>query len=349
MSDPLPQADARRKELIAGTDASGRLDAWLAHALEGDISRNRIKDLILAGAVAVNGTPVREPRRKVVPGDRVDVQIPEPADATPRPQAIALDILYEDDDLVVLCKPAGLVVHPGAGNMSGTLVNALLHHCGPSLSGIGGVRRPGIVHRLDKETSGVMVVAKNDRAHRHLAAQFADHGRSGALQRAYLACVWGQPEPLKGIIDAPLGRAASDRTKRSVTRPGAPDARRAVTHYRVRTRYGTTRGRNPVAALVECRLETGRTHQIRVHMAHIGHPLIGDPDYGAGFRTKANALPVETKAALTGFRRQALHAFLLEFEHPRTGRPLRFEAPPPDDMAALLAALEALPDGPISC
>ena len=307
------------------------------------MSRSRIKDLIVSGAVTVNGNIVDEAKHKIAPGDRVELMLPEPAEATPRPEDIALDILHEDDDLIVLDKPSGLVVHPGAGNPSGTLVNGLLYHCGSSLSGIGGVRRPGIVHRLDKETSGVMVAAKNDRAHRHLAAQFADHGRSGTLKRAYFACVWGEPEPLKGKIDAPLGRAVSDRTKRSVKQADSPDARRAVTHYRVSARYGMPDTGQAAASLVECRLETGRTHQIRVHMAHIGHPLIGDPDYGAAFKTKANALPEETKAVIDGFRRQALHAFLLEFEHPRSGRPMHFEAPPPKDMRKLISVLEALP------
>jgi 23S rRNA pseudouridine1911/1915/1917 synthase len=341
MSEPFTQADDDRKELTADEDASGRLDAWLAGVLTGQISRSRIKDLIVSGAVNLNGVTVREAKRRVTPGDRVELVIPEPVDATPQAEDIPLTILHEDDDLVVLSKPAGLVVHPGAGNWSGTLVNALLHHCGTSLSGIGGVRRPGIVHRLDKDTSGVMVVAKNDLAHGHLAGQFADHGRSGPLQRAYLALVWGQLEPSKGKIDAPLGRAGSDRTRRAVKRPGASDSRHAVTHYTVRSLYGQSG--NADASLVECRLETGRTHQIRVHLAHIGHPLVGDADYGSAFKTKVNTLPADSRAIVSGFERQALHAYLLQFEHPRTHQSMRFEAPLPADMKALLAAFEDLP------
>ncbi len=339
MDEPFTEATADRKELTAESDAAGRLDAWLAGALNGEISRSRIKHLILEGDVSVNGQTVREPRHRIGPGDRVHLTLPEPVDAAPTPENLPLAVLYEDDDVIVLDKPAGLVVHPGAGNPSGTLVNALLYHCGASLSGIGGVRRPGIVHRLDKDTSGVMVVAKNDIAHRALAAQFADHGRTGALRRTYLALVWGVPEPRTGTIDAPLGRSTSDRTKRRVKQPGATDARSAVTHYRVRTDYPAKDGK-PVASLVECRLGTGRTHQIRVHMAHAGHPLVGDRDYGSAFKTKANLLPATARATMSGFRRQALHACLLQFEHPRTGQVMRFEAPLPADMKALLTALE---------
>lgn len=339
MVEPFNQAAADRKELKAGSDAEGRLDLWLARSLKGEISRSRIKDLILAGEVAVNGLTVREVRHRIEPGDRVRLTLPEPVDASPEPEDLPLDILHEDDDVIVLDKPPGLVVHPGAGNPSGTLVNALLHHCGESLSGIGGVRRPGIVHRLDKDTSGIIVVAKNDVAHRSLAAQFADHGRTGALRRAYLALVWGTPRPLRGKVDAPLGRSATDRTKRVVKRGDASDARHAVTHYQVQTRYGAA-NEPDVAALVECRLETGRTHQIRVHMAHIGHPIVGDRDYGAGFLTKANRLPAASADVLSAFRRQALHAHLLRFEHPRDGQIMQFQAPPPPDMRALLAAFD---------
>lgn len=340
MSEPFTQASGDRKELTADEAASGRLDAWLAGALDGQISRSRIKDLIVGGKVALNGIVVQEAKRKIAPGDQVSLVVPEPIDPSPRPEDIALDILYEDDDLVVLSKRAGMVVHPGAGNGSGTLVNALLHHCGASLSGIGGVRRPGIVHRLDKDTSGVMVVAKNDLAHRHLAAQFADHGRSGPLQRAYLALVWGQPDPPKGTIDAPLGRSNSHRTKRAVKRPGASDTRHAITHFQLRSAY--VAAGETAASLLECRLETGRTHQIRVHLTHIGHPLIGDAEYGAAFKTKANKLPPELAPIVSAFARQALHAFLLQFEHPRTGQLMHFEAPLPADMQALVTSFESL-------
>ncbi|MVA23525.1 RluA family pseudouridine synthase [Agrobacterium vitis] len=338
MTDPFKQAGEPRKELIAGEDAEGRLDAWLAASLGGDLSRNRVKALIEQGAVFINGTAVTEPKRKMKPGDQVMIAMPEPEDPEPKGEDIPLTVLYEDKDLIVLSKPAGLVVHPGAGNWTGTLVNALIHHCGDSLSGIGGVKRPGIVHRLDKETSGVMVVAKNDIAHRHLADQFADHGRSGPLERAYQALVWGRPRGLRGTIDAALGRAG-DRTKRTVKREDTDDAREAITHYEVMERYGEKPDATCLASLVECRLETGRTHQIRVHMAHIGHPLIGDPEYGAAFKTKANLLPEAAKAIVNNFHRQALHAYLLAFEHPTTGEVMHFEAPIPDDMETIIEAL----------
>ncbi|MBB4063193.1 RluA family pseudouridine synthase [Gellertiella hungarica] len=340
MTDPFTQAAANRKVLTADESAEGRLDQWLTATLEGEFSRNRIKQLIEQGAVKVNGTVIDEPKRKIRFGDRIEIDLPEPEDPVPQGEDIPLDVLYEDDDLIVLVKPAGLVVHPGAGNWTGTLVNALIHHCGASLSGIGGVRRPGIVHRLDKDTTGVMVVAKNDAAHRHLAAQFADHGRSGPLERAYLAVVWGRPRQLRGTIDAPLGRAG-DRTKRSVKREESEDAREAITHYEVVERFHEKPDASCLASLVECQLETGRTHQIRVHMAHIGNPLIGDADYGAAFRTKANLLPEAAKAVVNGFHRQALHAYLLAFEHPSTGEVMHFEAPMPEDMEELVEALRA--------
>ena len=338
MTAPFKQAIENRKVLLADESASGRLDVWLAGMLEGEISRNRVKSLIEGGSVQINGAVVDEPKKKVRPGDEVTIEVPEPEDAEPKGEDIPLDVLYEDNDLIVIHKPAGLVVHPGAGNWTGTLVNALIHHCGDSLSGIGGVRRPGIVHRLDKETSGVMVVAKNDNAHRHLSAQFADHGRTGPLERAYVALVWGRPRLLKGTIDAPLGRAG-DRTKRAVKREDSDDAREAITHYEVVERFVETPDATALASLVECRLETGRTHQIRVHMAHLGHPLVGDPDYGAAFRTKANRLPEAARTVINGFHRQALHAFLLQFEHPSTGETMHFEAPVPDDMETVIEAL----------
>jgi 23S rRNA pseudouridine1911/1915/1917 synthase len=339
MTDPFNDVADNRKVLTADETAEGRLDQWLTGRLEGEFSRNRIKSLIEQGAVSVNGAAVTEPKKKIRFGDRVEIALPDPEDPVPQGEDIPLDVLYEDEDLIVISKPAGLVVHPGAGNWTGTLVNALIHHCGDSLSGIGGVRRPGIVHRLDKDTTGVMVVAKNDAAHRHLAAQFADHGRSGDLERAYQAVVWGRPRQLKGTIDAPLGRATNDRTKRSVKREEAEDAREAITHYEVLERFHEKPDATCLASLVECQLETGRTHQIRVHMAHMGNPLIGDADYGAAFRTKANLLPDAAKQVVNAFPRQALHAFLLAFEHPRTGEIMHFEAPMPADMEDLIAAL----------
>ncbi|SON57120.1 Ribosomal large subunit pseudouridine synthase D [Hartmannibacter diazotrophicus] len=315
------------------TDKDGeRLDAALARLLP-DLSRSRLKALIKDGDVTLDGAAVTDPSRKTRVGERVTVLLPPPVDADPEPEAIPLTILYEDEHLIVIDKPAGLVVHPAAGNWTGTLVNALLHHCADSLSGIGGVRRPGIVHRLDKETSGVMVVAKTDVAHQGLAAQFADHGRTGDLERAYLALVWGAPEPFRGTIDAPLGRSNSDRTKMAVTKSG----KEAITHYEVTERFPEGSGREAVASLVECRLETGRTHQIRVHMAEIGHPLIGDPVYGRGFRTKANRLPPDLGEAVRAFPRQALHAFLIAFAHPVNGEILRFESPLPQDMRELIS------------
>lgn len=339
MTEPFKQAEAPRKVLTADEDAEGRLDAWLTAILAGEYSRNRIKALIEQGAVALNGRPITEPKKKITPGDEVTIVLPEPEDPEPKGEDIPLDVLYEDEDLIVIAKPAGLVVHPGAGNWTGTLVNALIHHCGTSLSGIGGVRRPGIVHRLDKDTSGVMVVAKNDIAHRHLADQFADHGRTGPLERAYMAVVWGRPAGLKGTIDAPLGRSGSDRTKRAVQREDSHDSREAITHYQVTERFQEQPDATALASLIECRLETGRTHQIRVHMAHVGNPLIGDPDYAAGFKTKANRLPEHAKTVVNRFPRQALHAFLLAFEHPRTGDVMEFEAAMPDDMQELIDAL----------
>ena len=299
-----------------------------------DLSRSRVQALIAAGQAFVDGAPAPSPKRKVAAGETVSLAMPEPADADPEPEAIPLDILYEDASLVVLNKPAGLVVHPGAGNPRGTLVNALLHHCGDSLSGIGGVKRPGIVHRLDKDTSGVMVVAKSDAAHRGLSEQFAAHGRDGRLERAYRAIVWGVPARERGTIDAHLARSGTDRTKRRVSSPERPDAREAVTHYAVLARAAEAQ-----ASLVECALETGRTHQIRVHMAHIGHPLVGDDVYGAGFKTKARRLDSAVAEAVAAFPRQALHAVRLGFEHPETGRSMLFETELPADMVELRALL----------
>jgi len=339
MNDPFNEIERPRKVLTAPDEAEGRLDAWLTSVLEGEFSRSRIKALIEQGAVMLNGKPVTEPKKKIAAGDTVEIELPEPEDPEPKGEDIPLDVLYEDDDLIVIAKPAGLVVHPGAGNWTGTLVNALIHHCGASLSGIGGVKRPGIVHRLDKDTSGAMVVAKNDVAHRHLADQFADHGRSGPLERAYQAVVWGRPNGLRGTIDAPLGRSGADRTKRAVKREDNDDAREAITHYEVIERFHEKPDATALAALIECRLETGRTHQIRVHMAHIGNPLIGDPDYSAGFKTKANRLPEPARSIVSRFPRQALHAYLLVFEHPRTGEVMEFEAPMPEDMQELIEAL----------
>jgi 23S rRNA pseudouridine1911/1915/1917 synthase len=328
--------------LRADADAAGqRLDQWLAGRLGPELSRSRVQALIRQGAVRIGGLPAAEAKRRLAAGEEIVIALPEPEPAEPQGEAIALDILYEDDQLIVVNKPPGLVVHPGAGNRAGTLVNALIHHCVGSLSGIGGVKRPGIVHRLDKDTSGVMVVAKTDRAHKALSEAFADHGRTGDLRRAYVALVWGIPSRPAGTVDAPLGRAA-DRVRRAVVPQTRDDARHAVTHYAVEERFGEGRDRHATASLVECRLETGRTHQIRVHMAHIGHPVIGDPDYGQAFRTKANRLPQPLREKVLAFPRQALHARLLEFRHPDTHLTMRFEAPMPGDMEDLVGAFRSL-------
>ncbi|WP_196260485.1 RluA family pseudouridine synthase [Pelagibacterium limicola] len=319
---------------VSEGEAGTRLDAFLA-ARFPVFSRNRIKDLILEGAVSVNGTPNVTPKYRVKPAESIAFATPEPVDADPEGQDIPLDILFEDEYLIVLNKPAGLVAHPAPGNEDGTLVNALIHHCGDSLRGIGGVKRPGIVHRLDKDTTGVMVAAKTEAAHNGLAAQFADHGRTGPLEREYTALVWGVPNPLKGVVDTRLGRDPSNRLKQAVLKSGG---RQAITHYRVVRHWGAD---SAAVAEVACTLETGRTHQIRVHMAHLGHPLLGDALYGAGFATKINTLLPAAQAALRALSRQALHAAVLGFEHPVTGEVLRFEAPLPDDLTLLRQKLEA--------
>lgn len=302
------------------------------------LSRNRIQTLIKSGEVTVDGRKIVEPKHRVNEGVTLTLSIPEPEDAEPAGENIPISIVYEDDDLIVVDKPAGLVVHPGAGNWTGTLVNALIHHCGNSLSGIGGVKRPGIVHRIDKDTSGLLVVAKTDQAHQGLARQFADHGKSGPLERAYAALVWGAPRGLKGTIDANLARSQANRQKIAVVKTAG---RHAVTHWQVQERFGPP-DEPALAALLECRLETGRTHQIRVHMAHIGHPLIGDADYGAGYKTKINRLDEPLRSQIAGFNRQALHAGLLAFAHPVTGRALRFESPYPSDFNNLLSSLRKI-------
>jgi 23S rRNA pseudouridine1911/1915/1917 synthase len=279
---------------------------------------------------------IRDPSHRVNAGDTITVSVPPAEPAEPAAQAIALNILYEDDAIIVIDKPAGLVVHPAPGHRDGTLVNALLAHCGASLSGIGGVKRPGIVHRLDKDTSGVMVVAKTDRAHAALSAQFADHGRSGPLQRGYLAFAWGVPDRPRGTVDAPLERHPHARDKMAVRRGG----RFALTHWEVEESYAGASGK-PVASLIECRLETGRTHQIRVHLAYIGHPLLGDATYGTGFRTKSALLTPSAAAALAGLERQALHAHILGIQHPLTRDYLEFRSELPPDLARLRHALAA--------
>src|SRR5579871_5276178 len=325
----------RLQVTVAGNEGSSRLDRVLAAHL-ADLSRSRLKALILDGKVAIGSAPVRDPAYHVASGDTITIDLPEAIAAEPKAEAIALHIVYEDDDIIVIDKPAGLVVHPAAGHATGTLVNALIAHCGASLSGIGGVKRPGIVHRLDKDTSGLMVVAKNDRAHASLTAQFADHGRTGEMRRGYLAFAWGVPHRVRGTVDAPIDRHPHAREKMAVREGG----REAVTHWEVRETFNGQDGK-PVASLLACQLETGRTHQIRVHLAHIGHPLMGDSVYGPHFKTKANQLGPQGQAALTALDRQALHAYLVVLEHPRSGQLLRWERPLPEDLLLLQSRLEA--------
>lgn len=312
---------------IAPEAAGERLDKALAAALPA-LSRARLQALIAQGAVTLDGAEVTDASAKARVG-AYEVLVPPPAPADPVPQAIPLVVLHEDAHLIVVDKPAGMAAHPAPGSPDRTLVNALLAHCGTSLSGIGGVARPGIVHRLDKDTSGVMVAAKTDAAHQGLAALFERHD----IERAYVALARGCPDPRRGTIVTRIGRSPSDRKKMAVLRSGG---REAVTHYAVQAVYGAPL--KPAASRVECRLETGRTHQIRVHLASKGAPCLGDPTYGSG--TPAPA--VREAVAASGLARQALHAAILGFVHPITGEALRFETPLPPDMAALEARLKAL-------
>jgi 23S rRNA pseudouridine1911/1915/1917 synthase len=307
--------------------AGQRLDRFLTGAI-GTLSRSRVKALIESGQARRGDTTLREPAEPVRAGAAYTLHLPPPMPATPQPQAIGLSILYEDTDLIVLDKPAGLVVHPAPGNLDGTLVNALLAHCGSSLTGIGAERRPGIVHRLDKDTSGVMVVAKTQAANDALTAAFAARD----LDRAYLALCWGVPSPLAGEIEGAIGRDPRDRKRMAMVTRGGKLAL---------TRYRTLRAWQTSAALLECRLATGRTHQIRVHLAGQGHPIVGDPLYLRRIPAAARTLPVPIRQILLDFPRQALHAARLGFAHPVTGRPLVFETPPPADLQVLLGALDA--------
>ena len=317
---------------ISAEEAGGRLDRVLAARIPA-LSRSRLKALIIDGQVTIAARTVRDPAAQVNSGDIVTVNLPPPVDAKPEGQAIPLNIVYEDDALIVIDKPKGLVVHPAAGHASGTLVNALIAHCGASLSGIGGVRRPGIVHRLDKDTTGLMVVAKTDKAHRALSKQFADK-TEGPLKRGYLALVWGVPDRPKGTIDAPLGRHQHARDRQAVR----PDGRAAITHWQLLEQFAGPDGK-PVASLLACTLETGRTHQIRVHLAHIGHPILGDATYGTGFKTKISRLGPKAAEALGALGRQALHAYLLAIEHPETADVLEFQSELPGDLRRLHDAL----------
>jgi 23S rRNA pseudouridine1911/1915/1917 synthase len=299
-----------------------RLDRFLADALPA-LSRTRMQALIAEGRVACAGATVSNASRRVKSGERYRVEEPAPVPARPQGQAIALDVVYEDDDVIVVDKPAGLVVHPAPGNPDRTLVNALIAHCGASLSGIGGEARPGIVHRLDKDTSGLIVAAKNDTAHQGLARQFADH----SLDRAYQAVVWGSPSPRTGTLAGNIGRNPQNRKKMAVLRSGG---RTAETRYRVLRAIGT------YASLLECRLATGRTHQIRVHLAAAGHPVVGDPLYGGGDARRLRRADEKFRMKVAALGRQALHAVLIGFAHPRTGERLVFESPLPREIAELL-------------
>lgn len=322
---------------VGPEDAGTRLDRFLTERAMG-LSRARIQSLIRAGNVASGvSETIRDGAHRVKPGETFTLWVPEPEPAAPAPEKMALNVVYEDDQLIVVDKPAHLVVHPAAGHASGTLVNALIAHCGASLSGIGGVKRPGIVHRLDKGTSGLLVVAKTDAAHQSLSEQFASHGADGRLKRTYIALVWGKPTRPRGSIDAPLGRSPTNRAKMAVVK--SETGRRAVTHFKVLKTFESARGAHLVS-LLELQLETGRTHQIRVHLAHAGHPLLGDPTYGSGFKASISTLPETAQKSLKQLGRQALHAVELGFEHPVTGKNLHFSSPLPDDLGTLIEALE---------
>lgn len=335
----LDAADETVELTVTDADTSQRLDRFLAGALEDrevPPSRSRIHALISQGRLS---RVLPEVEHKIsdrsyrVKLDEVyALVIPAPLPATPIAQDIPIDILYEDDILIVVNKAAGMVVHPAPGALDGTLVNALLFHCGDSFQGIGGVQRPGIVHRLDKETSGVMVVAKTEPALHHLQLQFAAHGRDGRLERAYTALAWGEIQPPKGSIDAPIARSPHNRRKMAVRKTGGRDS---ITHFEVRKSFGTP----IIVSRVECHLETGRTHQIRVHLTHMGHPLLGDQTYGGSQKTRHNKLSEGAQSALATLNRQALHAHKLGFDHPKTGEHMVFSQELPEDMANLIAEL----------
>ena len=299
------------RELTAATEHAGvRLDAFLS--ADGALTRSQAARLIAEGRVRVNGKPAAKSAR-LSGGETVTVDVPQLRETALPPQDIPLDVVYEDDDVIVVNKPTGLVVHPAPGHPDGTLVNALLHHCGDSLSGIGGEKRPGIVHRIDRDTSGLIIAAKNDAAHLALSAQLKDH----SLSRTYECLVTGNMKQDSGTVDAPIGRSSADRKKMAVV----PTGRRAVTHWEVIAHY-------PGVTHLRCRLETGRTHQIRVHMAHIGHPILGDTVYGA-------------KKPVPGLTGQCLHAAGLRFIHPRTGEPVELHCPLPPEFTAMLQKLQS--------
>jgi 23S rRNA pseudouridine1911/1915/1917 synthase len=330
---PLIAPEGQQVFDVGEENAGERLDRFLGQAAATRriaLSRTRLKALIEAGEVSIDRKIARDPSLRLAAGARIAFEAPPAEDSPIIGEDIQLSVVYEDEHLIVIDKPAGLVVHPAPGHAVGTLVNALIRHCGASLSGIGGVKRPGIVHRLDKDTSGLLVVAKTDAAHQGLADLFADHGRTGSLEREYLALAWGDFDVSAGKVVAALGRDPRNREKMAVM--SGDRGRHATTHWRVEENLGP-------ASLIACQLETGRTHQIRIHMASIGHPLLGDSVYGSGFKTKAALLGRGAVSALAALGRQALHASLLGFVHPATGETLRFESAPPKDFARLLKAL----------
>lgn len=343
VEDDDASEDGAARVALAPADAAGeRVDAWLAK-LWPDLSRARIQGLIGAGKLTVDGAPVTHAKDRPRPGARYELTLPPPAPAAPQPEVIPLKVVYEDAHLIVVDKAAGMAMHPAPGSMRGTLVNALLAHCGASLSGIGGVARPGIVHRIDKDTTGLVVAAKNDAAHVGLAKLFAKHD----LERVYYAVTRGAPRDRSARVENRLVRSSEDRRKFVVARdPETAAGKTAITQYWTIETFGQLESASvgtPAAALVECRLHTGRTHQIRAHLAHVGCPLVGDPLYGKQRSLKAaGPHAMEADAAVRAFPRQALHAAVLGFKHPVTGEELRFESPLPDDMRALLDALRRL-------
>lgn len=336
------EEDGLLRAAIAPPEAAGaRVDQWLAQ-IWPDLTRSRIQGLIGAGKLSADGEIVAHASAKVRAA-RYELELPPPEPAAPQPESIALDIVFEDAHLIVVNKAAGMAVHPAPGSMRGTLVNALLAHCADSLSGIGGVARPGIVHRIDKETTGLVVAAKSDAAHQGLAKLFAKH----QLERAYYAIARGAPHPREGVIDNRLIRSSDDRRKYTLVRDPASEAgKRAITRYWTIESFGQLDGASTghaAASFLECRLETGRTHQIRVHLSHLGCPLVGDPLYGKQRALKAvSPYAEEADAAVRAFPRQALHAAVLGFKHPVTGDEHHFEAPLPEDMQSLLAVLRKL-------
>jgi 23S rRNA pseudouridine1911/1915/1917 synthase len=349
----MPENTTSWEIAVDDASAGARLDRFLAtHVPDGMLlSRARLQALIDEGAVtriAPENTAKVETlaRYSVKVGEIYRVAVPAARAPEPEGEHIDLEVVFEDRDLIVIDKPSGLVVHPAAGHETGTLVNALIAHCGETLSGIGGVKRPGIVHRLDKDTSGLLVVAKTDAAHQSLSAQFQSHGADGRLVRRYIAFAWGAPERPVGYINAALARSHSNRTKIAVVREES--GRHAVTHYEVKARYlPHEKTTAPLVSELELTLETGRTHQIRVHLSHIGHPILGDTTYGASHLTRVAKLPERAKDALVALNRQALHAAVLGFEHPRSGKVVRFESKLPPDMAALHRALAGIADEPV--